>query len=129
MLFPVIKIKEKQADGTWAERAVGTDTRDMLFIYEGAIHYMNMGTEVSTVFDGDRVQFVGIEGNIFTHPYVEMASVRDVVDMAKDVNNAQTEENLALKKMFTEYYAQARENMKKREFDGTVRLDLEGRTY
>ena len=84
MLFPIIKIRDKATGNT---RIVGTNIHDVLYIEDGAIHYLNTQCMCGTRFDDAAYEFVGIEYedpdlSITGCPEVKLLPMDDVMDLA-----------------------------------------------
>ena len=101
MLFPIIRIK----DGGYGH-IVGTNSHDMLFIKDNAIHYMSRQSMASTTHPEDGVAFDGQptdEDDLLPCPTVEMVTFEELVKIAVETMKEQTEAKLQLHESAREY--------------------------
>lgn len=101
MLFPIIRIK----DGGYGH-IVGTNSHDMLFIKDNAIHYLSQQSMASTTHPEDGVTFDGQpadEDDLLSYPTVEMVTFEELVKIAEETMKEQTEAKLRLHESVREY--------------------------
>jgi len=121
MRIPIIKIK----DGDYSH-IVGTNSHDMLYIENNAVHYLNLQCMDGTRYGG--MKFEGIEPDewsSFYSPTVEMVTIEELIEIAIKNCEKYAECKLKLQEVMEKYLEakkQAEEKTKDCPFDTTGML-------
>jgi len=122
MLFPIIKVKDKQ---TKYEHIVGTNTHDELFIDEetGGIHYLNLQSYAGTEkFDGEReYEFVGEKDECMPYATIEFVTFEQLLELYKQNISMSCEQERVIRDSIKKYIAAERKKHKLDDDEGEVR--------
>ena len=127
MIFPIIRIKSEGHT-----HIVGTNTHDVLYIKNNAIHYLNVqGYESTEVIPGQRpnMEFVGEmkEYSFSVHPEIEFVTFEELVEIAKKEMAAAVDAQIQIEKMVADFLSEQKaQNQRLHEAVGEVHRTTAG---
>lgn len=117
MMFPIIRVRDKQGDYI---HIVGTNHHDTLYIDDGGgIHYYNLQNGEGT--NGD-YEFEGLENEWDGRPHVEFVDIDGLLDIYKAQVNLDADREVLLREMARRFRERLDQEEKRNAAEGFVHL-------